>query len=143
MTSSSTRSASLWNQIRQESDAIRRKIVSGESRIVVCVDMLDGGFDLPELKIAAFHDIRKTLAVRRPTPESLLRLIVCGVLSVHTGGVVAGINDDRISRGAHGGGFRRDSTARSRDSDRTAPASRSGSSDDGMDLRSRAAGHPI
>ncbi|MFA5890958.1 MAG: DEAD/DEAH box helicase family protein [Actinomycetota bacterium] len=41
----------------------RQAIVSGESRIVVCVDMLGEGFDLPELKIAAFHDIRKTLAV--------------------------------------------------------------------------------
>src|ERR1051326_772093 len=41
----------------------RHKITSGESRIVVCVDMLGEGFDLPELKIAAFHDIRKTLAV--------------------------------------------------------------------------------
>ena len=30
---------------------------------MVCVDMLGEGFDLPELKIAAFHDIRKTLAV--------------------------------------------------------------------------------
>ena len=41
----------------------RQQITSGESRIVVCVDMLGEGFDLPELKIAAFHDIRKTLAV--------------------------------------------------------------------------------
>ena len=47
----------------RQRDAIRRKIISGESRIVVCVDMLGEGFDLPELKIAAFHDIRKTLAV--------------------------------------------------------------------------------
>jgi superfamily II DNA or RNA helicase len=46
-----------------EREAIRRQILSGESRIVVCVDMLGEGFDLPELKIAAFHDIRKTLAV--------------------------------------------------------------------------------
>lgn len=45
---------------RQEN---RRKIVTGESRIVVCVDMLGEGFDLPELKIAAFHDIKKSLAV--------------------------------------------------------------------------------
>ena len=44
-------------------EAIRRQIIAGESRIVVCVDMLGEGFDLPELKIAAFHDIRKTLAV--------------------------------------------------------------------------------
>jgi superfamily II DNA or RNA helicase len=39
------------------------KLKSGQSRIVVCVDMLGEGFDLPELKIAAFHDIRKSLAV--------------------------------------------------------------------------------
>lgn len=41
----------------------RHQILTGESRIVVCVDMLGEGFDLPELKIAAFHDIRKSLAV--------------------------------------------------------------------------------
>ncbi|RYD80421.1 MAG: restriction endonuclease subunit R, partial [Verrucomicrobiaceae bacterium] len=43
----------------------RRKqlLISGQSRIVVCVDMLGEGFDLPELKIAAFHDIRKSLSV--------------------------------------------------------------------------------
>lgn len=47
----------------RQRETIRRQIISGESRIVVCVDMLGEGFDLPELKIAAFHDIRKTLAV--------------------------------------------------------------------------------
>jgi superfamily II DNA or RNA helicase len=41
----------------------RQSLLSGGSRIVVCVDMLGEGFDLPELKIAAFHDIRKSLAV--------------------------------------------------------------------------------
>lgn len=44
-------------------DEARRKILTKEARIVVCVDMLGEGFDLPELKIAAFHDIRKTLSV--------------------------------------------------------------------------------
>ena len=39
------------------------RLLSKESRIVVCVDMLGEGFDMPELKIAAFHDIRKSLAV--------------------------------------------------------------------------------
>lgn len=48
--------------VRQR-EVSRRQILSGESRIVVCVDMLGEGFDLPELKIAAFHDIRKSLAV--------------------------------------------------------------------------------
>ena len=43
--------------------AARKRVLSGTSRIVVCVDMLGEGFDLPELKIAAFHDIRKSLAV--------------------------------------------------------------------------------
>jgi superfamily II DNA or RNA helicase len=35
----------------------------GKSRIVVCVDMLGEGFDLPQLKIAAVHDTHKSLAV--------------------------------------------------------------------------------
>ncbi len=49
----------------KESDigAARKKLENGESRIVVCVDMLGEGFDMPELKIAAFHDLRKSLAV--------------------------------------------------------------------------------
>lgn len=48
---------------QKQRDLIRRRVIAGEARIVVCVDMLGEGFDLPELKIAAFHDIRKTLAV--------------------------------------------------------------------------------
>jgi superfamily II DNA or RNA helicase len=50
----------MSSKAREES---RRKILRKQSRIVVCVDMLGEGFDLPELKIAAFHDIRKTLSV--------------------------------------------------------------------------------
>ena len=38
-------------------------IVNGEHKIIVAVDMLGEGFDLPQLKIAAFHDIRKSLPV--------------------------------------------------------------------------------
>lgn len=34
-----------------------------ESRIIVCVDMLGEGFDLPELKIAGLHDRHKSIAV--------------------------------------------------------------------------------
>lgn len=34
-----------------------------ESRIIVCVDMLGEGFDLPELKIAAIHDPHKSLGI--------------------------------------------------------------------------------
>ena len=44
-------------------EEIKQQVIRGESRIVVCVDMLGEGFDLPELKIAAFHDIRKSLPI--------------------------------------------------------------------------------
>jgi superfamily II DNA or RNA helicase len=36
---------------------------SGQSRVVVCVNMLGEGFDLPELKIAAVHDMHRSLAI--------------------------------------------------------------------------------
>ncbi|MFF0613971.1 helicase-related protein [Nocardia tengchongensis] len=41
----------------------RALLVAGSSRIVVCVNMLGEGFDLPELKIAAIHDPQKSLGV--------------------------------------------------------------------------------
>lgn len=41
----------------------RDRLLSHESRIVVCVNMLGEGFDLPALKIAAIHDPQKSLAV--------------------------------------------------------------------------------
>jgi len=47
----------------QEREEIRKKIINKQTRIVVCVDMLGEGFDLPELKIAAFHDVKKSLPV--------------------------------------------------------------------------------
>lgn len=39
------------------------KIMHRETKVIVCVNMLGEGFDLPELKIAAFHDIRKSLPI--------------------------------------------------------------------------------
>lgn len=47
----------------KDQQAAKRKLFDGSARVVVCVDMLGEGFDLPELKIAAFHDIRKSLSV--------------------------------------------------------------------------------
>lgn len=38
-------------------------ILRRETKVIVCVNMLGEGFDLPELKIAAFHNIRKSLPV--------------------------------------------------------------------------------
>jgi len=42
---------------------IREKIIKGYYKIIICVDMLGEGFDLPQLKIAAFHDIKKSLPI--------------------------------------------------------------------------------
>ncbi|WP_334078552.1 DEAD/DEAH box helicase [Microbulbifer sp. M83] len=39
------------------------RLLSRQSRIVICVDMLGEGYDLPNLKIAALHDHHKSLAV--------------------------------------------------------------------------------
>jgi len=46
-------------QYKENYDLILRR----EAKVIVCVNMLGEGFDLPELKIAAFHDIRKSLPV--------------------------------------------------------------------------------
>lgn len=40
-------------------EAIRTRV----SKVIVCVDMLGEGFDLPQLKIAAIHDVHKSLAI--------------------------------------------------------------------------------
>lgn len=56
------------NPVLIHSSVLNRKelmhsIVNGEHKIIVTVDMLGEGFDLPQLKIAAFHDIRKSLPI--------------------------------------------------------------------------------
>jgi superfamily II DNA or RNA helicase len=44
-----------------DKDNIKKAIINKEYQIIVCVDMLGEGFDLPELKIAALHDVKKSL----------------------------------------------------------------------------------
>ena len=39
------------------------KLKARQTRVVVCVNMLGEGFDLPELKIAAVHDTHKSIAI--------------------------------------------------------------------------------
>jgi len=53
----------LIHSSRTGKKEIMSSIVKGEHKIIVAVDMLGEGFDLPQLKIAAFHDIRKSLPV--------------------------------------------------------------------------------
>ena len=44
-------------------DNILEEIKSKHHKIIVCVDMLGEGFDLPELKIAAIHDAHKSINI--------------------------------------------------------------------------------
>ena len=46
-----------------EKEEILKNFRSGTLRIIVCVDMLGEGFDLPSLKIAGLHDVHKSEAV--------------------------------------------------------------------------------
>lgn len=50
-------------QSREETRTAVKRLRARESRIVVCVSMFGEGFDLPELKVAALHDVHKSLAV--------------------------------------------------------------------------------
>lgn len=46
-----------------DTDSRLATLRAGESRIAVCVNMLGEGFDLPQLKIAAVHDMHRSLAI--------------------------------------------------------------------------------
>lgn len=52
-------------RVRQNRYALKRLTnrENGSAHIVVCVDMLGEGFDLPNLKVAALHDAHKSLAI--------------------------------------------------------------------------------
>lgn len=46
-----------------DTDSRLNDLREGKHRIIVCVNMLGEGFDLPELKVAAIHDLHQSLAV--------------------------------------------------------------------------------
>lgn len=52
----------IYSNIEKEK-IILENIKQKKHRIIVCVDMLGEGFDLPELKVAALHDIKKSLPI--------------------------------------------------------------------------------
>lgn len=51
------------NQTDTEKLAALRALRGRTSRVIICVDMLGEGFDLPQLKVAALHDMHKSLAI--------------------------------------------------------------------------------
>lgn len=77
----------------------RDKLFNRDSRIVVCVDMLGEGFDLPALKIAAIHDPQKSLAVTLQFIGRFTRAgsVCLGEASAFVPLQVAGI-DERLRR---------------------------------------------
>lgn len=52
----------VYSKITGKKEILER-IVNGDHKIIVAVNMLGEGFDLPQLKIAAFHDIRRSLPI--------------------------------------------------------------------------------
>jgi superfamily II DNA/RNA helicase len=70
------------------------RLRTGASRIVVCVDMLGEGFDLPQLKIAAIHDTHKSLAVLLQFTGRFTR--VAGA-AIGDATAIANIADQRVS----------------------------------------------
>ncbi len=78
------------------SDAAKNlaKLRAGKSRVVVCVDMLGEGFDLPELKIAAVHDTHRSLSVLLQFTGRFTR---SAGDEVGNATVVANIADQRVS----------------------------------------------
>jgi len=66
-----------------------------KSRIVVCVDMLGEGFDLPQLKIAAIHDTHKSLAVLLQFAGRFTRQ---GPANVGDATAIANIADQQVSQ---------------------------------------------
>ena len=67
---------------------------AGKSRIIVCVDMLGEGFDLPQLKIAAIHDTHKSLAVLLQFTGRFTRTAGSDIGDAT---VIANIADQRVS----------------------------------------------
>ena len=54
----------IYSQLNTKTrNAAVEALMSRASRVVVCVDMLGEGFDLPALKVAAVHDAHKSLGV--------------------------------------------------------------------------------
>lgn len=66
------------------------------TRIIVCVDMLGEGFDLPELKIAAMHDIHKSLAITLQFTGRFTRVRHGG--NVGEAKVVVNIADTKVNK---------------------------------------------
>jgi len=78
-----------------EIEAKLNRLRAGESRLVICVNMLGEGFDLPELKIAALHDLHKSLPILLQFTGRFTRTSAVGIGDAT---VVANIADPKVSQ---------------------------------------------
>lgn len=70
-------------------------LISRESRIVICSDMLGEGYDFPHLKIAAIHDYHKSLALSLQFIGRFTRK----AQNVGNASVITNIADPKIEKG--------------------------------------------
>lgn len=70
-----------------------RRLQQRDTRVVCCVDMLGEGFDMPDLKVAALHDMHQSLAVTLQFTGRFAR--TRSDLGPAT--VIANIADDRVN----------------------------------------------
>ncbi len=84
----------LHSGLRQElKEAARARLLGGQSKVIVCVDMLGEGFDFPPLKIAAVHDAHKSLPV---TLQFVGRFTRAGSVPLGDATVVANLADESV-----------------------------------------------
>lgn len=78
----------------EDNDERVARIRSGDAKIVVCVNMLGEGIDIPALKVAAIHDLHQSLAVLL---QFVGRFTRKGDLNLGDASVVANIASPTIS----------------------------------------------
>lgn len=78
----------------EDAEALLAALRAGDAKIVICVGMLGEGFDLPQLKIAAVHDMHRSLAILLQFVGRFTR--VAGEL-IGDATVVANIGDKNVS----------------------------------------------
>ncbi|WP_367389060.1 DEAD/DEAH box helicase [Lewinella sp. LCG006] len=78
-----------------DNDGRVEKIRSGEAKIVVCVNMLGEGVDIPSLKVSAIHDMHQSLAVLL---QFIGRFTRNGDNDLGDASVIANIANPHISR---------------------------------------------
>ena len=83
---------------KQNQTALAMLLDRGENgaRVIVCVDMLGEGFDLPNLKVAALHDAHKSLAITLQFIGRFTRKGAVGEIGEAT--VIANIADTETER---------------------------------------------